>query len=145
MAKKKSTKSTSEEEVNITDAPVNEEEITAEGINSDVNLDMDEFLGENGEVLNEDLEVLEDFDDGLDHISIKELDEGEGIVETKIKKSAKTKKATAAEKAIETAKEVASSLVQENLTNQPYELNYAIKDLPGVGATIAKKTCRSRI
>ncbi len=139
MAKKKSTKAEADEEVakSAPDGEATEENV--ENGASDVNIDMDEFLGENADLLNEDLEVLEDFDDGLDHVSIKELDEGEGIVETKIKKGAKGKKTTTTEKAIEAAKEVANSLVQENLNIQPYELNYAIKDLPGVGATIAKK------
>jgi DNA repair protein RadA len=139
MAKKKTTKAEASEDASKS-APEGEimEENGDDGA-SDVNIDMDEFLGENSELLNEDLEVLEDFDDGLDHVSIKELDEEEGIVETKIKKGAKGKKSSTTEKAIEAAKEVANSLVQENLNAQPYELNYAIKDLPGVGATIAKK------
>ena len=139
MAKKKSTKATKaakdaeKEEIEETDGEMNEVMESVEEI------DMDDFFGEDGEFLNEDLEVIEDFDDGLDHVSIKELDDDE-IVETKIKKTVKAKKATATEKAIEAAKEVADSLVQDNLENiKPYELNYAIKDLPGVGATIAKK------
>ena len=114
MAKKKSTKATKaakdaeKEEIEETDGEMNEVMESVEEI------DMDDFFGEDGEFLNEDLEVIEDFDDGLDHVSIKELDDDE-IVETKIKKTVKAKKATATEKAIEAAKEVADSLVQDNL------------------------------